>query len=285
MNARLKSLFIFPAAIVLILIVIVSAIMAILDSDQRVAWIGAAISALPLPILIAMMALRPTPRTSENLTLLMFVGAIGLVVAWWQYYTTQAGWVPAAVASAAALLFIMYNFWFSRFGRFDSAQLMVGNKLPEFSLKDKDGNAFESSSLLGAPAVVLFFRGNWCPLCMAQIDEIAGRYQDMAALGIRVVLISPQSSAHSIELAERHDVPFTVLVDEGNRVAESLNIDVKNGVPLGIKGYAPETVLPTVVVTNDKGTILFSDQTDNYRVRPEPDIFLAILRRAGALAK
>ena len=44
---------------------------------------------------------------------------------------------------------------------------------------------------------------------------------------------------------------------------------------------APDTVMPTVVVTNANGTILFSDQADNYRVRPEPDIFLAILRRAG----
>ena len=44
-------------------------------------------------------------------------------------------------------------------------------------------------------------------------------------------------------------------------------------------------MLPTLVVTNERGTILYSDQTDNYRVRPEPDIFLAILRRAGVIAK
>ncbi|RLA34664.1 MAG: AhpC/TSA family protein, partial [Gammaproteobacteria bacterium] len=33
------------------------------------------------------------------------------------------------------------------------------------------------------------------------------------------------------------------------------------------------------------GTIVYSDQTDNYRVRPEPDTFLAILRRAGVVSK
>ncbi len=81
-------------------------------------------------------------------------------------------------------------------------------------------------------------------------------------------------------------MPFTVLVDKDNRVAEELGIAVKNGVPVGIPGgYSPDSVLPTLVVTNEKGTILFSDQTDNYRVRPEPDIFLAILRRAGVVAK
>jgi hydroxymethylpyrimidine pyrophosphatase-like HAD family hydrolase len=49
--------------------------------------------------------------------------------------------------------------------------------------------------------------------------------------------------------------------------------------------YAPHTVMPTVVVTDADGTIVFSDQTDNYRVRPEPDMFLAILRRSGAIAR
>ena len=128
----------------------------------------------------------------------------------------------------------------------------------------------------------MFYRGNWCPLCMAQIREIADRYQDIAAMGIKVVLISPQPDEQSRKLAAQYDAPFIVLVDEGNRVAEELGIAVKNGVPIGIPGgYSGDTVLPTLVVSNEKGTILFSDQTDNYRVRPEPDIFLAILRRAG----
>jgi hypothetical protein len=42
--------------------------------------------------------------------------------------------------------------------------------------------------------------------------------------------------------------------------------------------------MPTVVVTNSNGTILYSDQTDNYRVRPEPDIYISILKRAGAIS-
>ena len=77
-----------------------------------------------------------------------------------------------------------------------------------------------------------------------------------------------------------------MLVDEDNKLAGELDIAVTNGVPIGVPGgYSGDSVLPTLVVTNEKGTILFSDQTDNYRVRPEPDIFLAILRRAGVGVK
>ena len=105
----------------------------------------------------------------------------------------------------------------------------------------------------------------------------------MEAMGVRVVLISPQPIEAGNELARKYDVTFRFLVDEGNKLAAELGIAVTHGVPLGVSGlHSRATVLPTVVVTNENGTILYSDQTDNYRVRPEPDIFLAILRRAGA---
>jgi peroxiredoxin len=121
---------------------------------------------------------------------------------------------------------------------------------------------------------------------MAQIEEIAGRYQEMTDMGIKVALISPQPDEHTKNLAGMHDVPFHFLIDAENRFAESLGIAIDYGVPVGVMGgYAPNTVMPTVVVTNASGTIVFSDQTDNYRVRPEPDVFLAILRRSGAVAR
>jgi len=285
-DAKYKSLFIFPAFGLLVLMFVTSIVMVAI-SNESTAWLGAAISTLPLPIIFAQLRLRPVPRTSENLPLLLFIAAAGVMVAGWeQFIEGTSGWGPTSVALVAGLIFLLYVFWYSRFGRFDSVKLMVGSKLPDFTLKDVDGKPFDSTSLLGAPAAVLFYRGNWCPLCMAQIREMARRYQDIAALGIRIVLVSPQPEEHSRKLASQYDVPFVVLVDENNEVAGELGIAVKNGVPIGIPGgYSGDSVLPTLVVTNEKGTILFSDQTDNYRVRPEPDIFLAILRRAGVGAK
>lgn len=284
-DLKYKSWFILPAFGVLILMLVGSLVMATITSDTT-AWLGAALATLGLPIIFAQLTFWPSPRTSDNLPLLLLVTAVGLMIAGWeQFIEGTSGWGPTLVAAAAASIFLLYVFWYSRFGRFDSMSLMVGSKLPELTLIDLDGKPFDSSSLAGSPAVVLFYRGNWCPLCMAQIHEIAERYRDMAAMGIRVLLVSPQSDERSRELAARFDVPMTFLVDEGSKVAEQLGIAVKNGVPLGIPGnYKPESVLPTVVVTNGNGTILFSDQTDNYRVRPEPDMFLAILRRAGVTA-
>jgi peroxiredoxin len=284
-DAKYKSWFIFPAFGALVLMLAGSLVMAAITRDTT-AWLGAAMATLGLPIIFAKLMMRPSARTSDNLPLLLLITAAGLLIAGWeQFIEGTSGWGPTLVAAAAATIFLMYVFWYSRFGRFDSSSLMVGSKLPQFSLTDLDGSVFDSSSLAGSPTVVLFYRGNWCPLCMAQIQEIAERYQEMAAMGINVLLVSPQADTNSRELAERLGVPMTFLVDAGNKVAEQFGIAVKNGVPIGMPGnYEPDSVLPTVVVTNGNGTILFSDQTDNYRVRPEPDMFLAILRRAGVTA-
>lgn len=286
-DAKYKSLFIFPAVGASMVLFGVSVFAALLGGIEATAWLGAAIASIPLPIIATYLMLGGPERTSENFPFMLLIGAAGVMVAGWeQFIEGSSGWSPTAVALTSGMLLIMYVFWYSRFGRFDSVHLAVGGKLPEFSLKDSDGNVFDSSSLAGAPAVLVFYRGNWCPLCMAQIKEIADRYQDMEAMGIKVVLISPQPDELSRKLASQYDAPLHFLVDEDNKLAYELGIGVKNGVPVGIPGgYASDTVLPTLIVCSASGTIIFSDQTDNYRVRPEPDVFLAILRRSGVIPK
>ncbi len=284
-NLKLKSLFVTPAIVVCLLLLIFALLMVVSGGTEQLAWIGAALAVSPMPILIGWLMFAPTARTSENLPLLLFLSLAGTFLALWEtYFEGSSGWLPVIVAATGTFLFLLYLFWYSRFGRYADARIDVGSKMPDFELADLEGNVVRTSELAGSPAVFLFYRGNWCPLCMAQIDELVERYQQLEELGVKVHLISPQSDAHTKALAEKHGVAFRYLVDKDNNVAESLDIAVKNGVPLGVPGgYAPDTVMPTLIVTNGAGTIVFSDQTDNYRVRPEPDIFLAILRRTRAM--
>ena len=43
-------------------------------------------------------------------------------------------------------------------------------------------------------------------------------------------------------------------------------------------GYDSDTVMPTVIITDREGRVVWTDETDNYRVRPEPETFLQVLR-------
>lgn len=66
-------------------------------------------------------------------------------------------------------------------------------------------------------------------------------------------------------------------MNKGSELAKKWQLLSKNGLPSGLQvlGYDSDTVMPTVILTDACGKIIYSDQTSNYRVRPEPADFLA----------
>lgn len=246
---------------------------------DTLAWAGAALAAGGfLGFFVYLFTVNPA-RTSRNLPGVLALTAAGGMLA-------ALGWLSGG--STLATLYalgpglggsLLYVFWYSRLPRPVVSRLAAGERLPEFELADAEGRPIASADLLGRPALWLFYRGNWCPLCMAQVKEIAARYRELDQRGVQVLLVSPQPAGHTRQLAARFEVPFRFLVDAGNRAAQALGIAAADGIPRGMEllGYDSETVLPTVLLTDARGRILWSDQTDNYRVRPEPDTFIRVL--------
>ena len=248
------------------------------------AWLMALviIAAMPFPLFIGNLFLYRTARTSENLNFIYAIPALALLL-------SAIGILITGLKSAEYLLSVMaiitaiagnllYVFWYSRFGREDNSLLKVGRKLPEFSLKDATGNIVTSKDIGSQASLIMFYRGNWCPLCMAQIKEVAEQYRELEKRGIKIYMVSPQSEGHTSDLAKRFDVNMNFLIDKDNKVASKLQIVAENGLPMGLQvlGYDSDTVMPTVVMTNNEGKIIFADLTDNYRVRPEPEDFLRV---------
>ncbi len=238
-------------------------------------WVGVLVASLPVAAFFGRLFVLPTARTPNHLWGLLTLGVVGST-----WSALMGGQWEVVLASAIGVLgLFIYDFWFSQFGARESAVLATGQRLPDFALPDADGQVQQSSELLKQPTVWMFFRGNWCPICMAQIREVATQYREIADRGAQVVLVSPQPEGHTRKLAARFDVPMRFLVDANNQVARQLGICAENGLPLGLQvlGYDSDVPMPTVLITDSQGTIVYSDQTSNYRIRPEPDEFLRIL--------
>lgn len=248
-----------------------------------VAWGGVLLTAGPLMMMISrLMMFKNVARTSAHFPLLNLLGAVGAGLAVTAWYRQGASAVVPALALVGWVGFLLYAYWFSTYGgRQPSARLRVGSALPGFSVRNASGTVVTSAQLTDKPAILIFFRGNWCPLCMAQVKELVSRYKDISALGVRVALISPQPHRNTVALAEKFGVKFDFLTDEGNAAARILGIEQIHGLPLGMQmmGYDSETVLPTVIITDNNGKVLWTHETDNYRIRPEPDVYLEVLRR------
>ena len=248
---------------------------------HTVAWLVAALAAAALPVqLVSFFGLRKG-RTSRNLTVMTAIASVAAATAVGASLLAGTGW-PAAIAILGLLSTQFYARWYTRLDREHQAGLEVGTQLPHFEVLDVDGTPVSSESFLGQPTAFVFIRGNWCPLCVAQVRELAAEYESLAARGIGVALISPQPLDETRTLAERFGVDFRYLTDPGAAAAASLGIRHDGGVPPGVTqlGYEADTVFPTVIVIDETGTVVFSDQTDDYRVRPEPALFIAALDAA-----
>jgi len=278
MNA-IKSTFV-SLYMMMAVLVSVYAVQLLLATRDYTTWGGVLLVYVPFLVVLSwLMIARNMARTSSRFPVLIILGIAGVIASGWGYL--QGGdQIAPVLAIAGFAAFLAYDYWYSSFGRSHSSQIGVGQPLPAVELKNTVGETVSSASLTDKPTVWIFYRGNWCPLCMAQIKEVAAQYQQLEELGVRVALVSPQPHKFTVGLAKKFDVAFDFLTDEGNRAARALGIHHDFGVPMGMQvlGYDNETVMPTVIITDAGGRILWVDETDNYRVRPEPETYLRVLR-------
>ena len=241
------------------------------------ATIGMAIvSVFPIGFFLSLNIINK-PRTSPNQVLLTLLILIGLLWTFLGY--RDLGPILLTIYGFNFIIWLLYVHWYSRLDVHESSVLVLGNTLPELVFTTYPNKPFYASSLLGKKVVYIFYRGNWCPVDMAQIREISRQYSDLEERGAEVLLISPQPYKESEQLAEKSGINFRFVTDDKNKMAGLLEIENKDGVPFGIgmKKYAVDTVFPTVVITNELGKIIYLDQTTNYRVRPEPDTIISAI--------
>jgi len=279
----LKSIYV-SAFITMGVVGLVFSLVQIAHAGAASPWLGAAIACAG-PVLFFVRAYTlPVARTSANMPLILVAGVIGTGIA--IYLSGALLSAPALVAAGVGIVgSLLYIFWYSRFAPAEKVVLSTGVMLPAFELTE-DGKRVTSTELTAKPALWMFYRGNWCPLCVAQIKEVAAQYRELAARGVEVILISPQPQSHTAALASKVDAPMRFMTDVDNAAAATLGVLEKNGLPAGMQvlGYDSDVPRPTVFITAAGGRLIYCDLSENYRVRPEPSEFLAVLDRLPAAA-
>ena len=281
----LKSIYVV-AYLTIATIVTIGAISSLINGRLILANIGLLLTSGPIVVMIGrIMLLEDRARTGDRLWAVLVLALAGAALVFNQFLVNEASLKQFGTAGAMIILYFLYDYWYSRLDR-SASQVRVGKPLPDFTLYDTDGAEVPSTSLVGQPAILMFYRGNWCPLCMAQIKEVAARYNELKAKGVQVAMVSPQPERHTKKLARKFDAAMEFLRDEGGAAVKALGIENSHGTPFGMQvlGYENDTVLPTVIITDKDGVVQWVHETDNYRVRPEPDTFFEVLSDKGLVA-
>jgi peroxiredoxin Q/BCP len=95
-----------------------------------------------------------------------------------------------------------------------------GEKAPDFTLPDQDGNEVKLSELRGSPVVLYFYPRADTPGCTTQACGVRDREADYADRGARVLGVSPDTVDAVKKFDDKHSLGFTLLADEDHSVAE-----------------------------------------------------------------
>jgi peroxiredoxin Q/BCP len=152
-------------------------------------------------------------------------------------------------------------------------QIKLGDYIPDFSLKDQDGNLLEISNYLGKKKLVIFFYpqdGSLnCTKEACYFRDLADVFEEADAV---VIGISSQSVESHKEFAEENRLKYTLLSDTGNNVRKLF------GVPGRVLGLVPGRVT-YVADRSGKVVYIFDSQTETQRHVDEALKICLLLKR------
>ncbi|MFE3169264.1 peroxiredoxin-like family protein [Streptomyces sp. NPDC059224] len=168
----------------------------------------------------------------------------------------------------------------------------AGSPLPDASLLDPQGNLTTlEQARRGRPAVLVFYRGAWCPYCNVALRTYEHELTaELNERGVALIAVSPQKPDGSLTIAEAHDLSYAALSDPGSVLGHALGIVTRPNersqqaqASLGLDltevnaDGTVDIVMPTVVVVDAEGVVRWIDVHPDYTTRTEPAEILKAL--------
>ena len=104
--------------------------------------------------------------------------------------------------------------------------MQIGDTLPEFSAKNKNGELVHSNSFLGDPFVLYFYPKNETKGCTKEACTFRDEYEDFQELGAEVIGVSADSVRSHQKFATHRNLPFILLSDADKKIRKLF--DIKN---------------------------------------------------------
>jgi len=182
----------------------------------------------------------------------------------------------------------------------DAKPLPVGTSAPQFTAYRADGSAYEfDPGAIKRPAMLIFYRGGWCPFCNMHLAELRHCVPEIQEMGYEVLFLSadrPQILYSSLQ-EENRDLDYTLLSDSKLQAASAFGIAFqldartlaryrKHGLDLAAASGETHNALPvpSVFIVDTDGVIKYSYANPDFKVRLDSDEILAAARSSISAA-
>lgn len=166
--------------------------------------------------------------------------------------------------------------------------LEKGETIPAFTALRVSGEPYVfDPAMRSQPALLIFYRGGWCPYCNKHLKELRDVEPELQSLGFEVLFLSADRPEILYSSLREEQPTYTILSDASMEVSRSLGIAfvvddetleryLKAGLDLEeASGYDHHQLpVPAVFLIDIEGVIQFVYANPDYKVRLDPEIIL-----------
>lgn len=159
--------------------------------------------------------------------------------------------------------------------------LKTGDKAPEFTAKDNQGNDFDMNKQLEKGEVVLiFYRGQWCPYCNKELSEMNDSLSLITATGASIIAVTPELMENVAKTVAKTKASFPIISDSALSIMKlyKVNYAVDDTTRAKYKNYGIDFMLangsnganlpvPATYVIDKNGNIKYVFFNPDYRYR------------------
>jgi len=179
-----------------------------------------------------------------------------------------------------------------------AAWVKAGDQAPDVRLTEVDGEELTLQGLTAkGPVVLILFRFATCPACNIALPYYARNlWPTLKALGASLVAVSPQVPERLAEIKRKHGLEIQVASDQ-NRLGRAFGVlyefdEASKAAAKARGGSIGETTgtgtwelpMPTVVVIDRTGKVVFADVSPDWLVRTEADPIIEAVRELALVA-
>ena len=99
--------------------------------------------------------------------------------------------------------------------------LVLGDKMPTFSVADQNGNIVTDQQLLGKKTIIYFYPKDSTPGCTAEACNLRDNYERMLAQGYQILGVSKDSQKSHLNFIAKYELPFTLLSDPSTEMLQA----------------------------------------------------------------
>src|SRR5690625_3757674 len=100
----------------------------------------------------------------------------------------------------------------------------IGEKAPDFTLQNQDGEDVQLADFKGKNVVLYFYPKDMTPGCTTQACDFRDHYDEFSELDAVILGVSPDPVERHQKFIDKYDLPFELLADEDHKVAEEFGV-------------------------------------------------------------